>query len=81
LNLCFWGYERTDLKGDESNPPYKQKELEEVYDPSNEVFDLKSWANRGRKMYQPDHVEISEMKETGLIDEINHYNQQLLMRR
>ena len=81
LNLCFWGYERTDLKEDESNPPYKQKELEEVYDPSNEAFDLKSWANRGRKMYQPDHVEISEMKETGLIDEINHYNQQLLMRR
>lgn len=74
FNLCYWGFDRTDLKEDEPKPPYEIPKQEEKYDSSAEAFDLKAWANRGRKMYQPDHIDISELQENGLLEEINAYN-------
>jgi hypothetical protein len=76
LNLCFWNYKTNKKYEDTDSPLDEQEETEQEKDNLKVVgdFDLNSWANSHRQVYQADHVELDNL--TDLQEELTAYNKQ-----
>ena len=71
FNLAFWKYKSNipDLEAPTDSPV---EELDEIPDKIVPVFDIREWANRDSKPFQPEHNDLSELKE-----QIREYNKLL----